>query len=192
MIFLFTVSHPQKGINSFSFRQYSLEAGLDFINYLCIEPDDQLLSAHVIDEDGATSLPVAAFDGQSFSQPIHELAQVWQALLPKAKSGKRGIHRLYPKAAPLPRLPLAQESIDQLIEQLQSSQTRMDQQSQWLNQLDEFHQWAMIESLPSRAGLLVCYAHQIASLKEQIRQSRVYHAQLTYRLDDLLGLEHRY
>lgn len=98
MLLLFTVYHRQKGIKSFSFHPFSLEAGLDFITYACAQQGDQLLSVHFVDQEVATEIPVTAFDGVSFSNDIRALEQEWQALLPKPVSRKRTTKKLTPKS----------------------------------------------------------------------------------------------
>ncbi|MVM36769.1 hypothetical protein GO730_02295 [Spirosoma sp. HMF3257] len=187
MILLFTVYHRQKGIKSFSLYPFSLEAGLDFINYVCSQQDNKLISIHLIERETVTELPVAAFNGVPFSKNIHELEQVWQALLPKPLSKKRRVNKSAPKS-PVAKLDLTQEHIDQLLQQIQFSETWMAQQTQSLNQLDVCHQWAMIPSLPSRSHLLRNYQSQIVSLKKQMSKSIIDHTQLTGRLESLLAL----
>ncbi|MFD2937879.1 hypothetical protein [Spirosoma flavum] len=191
MILFFTISYRQKGIKTFSIRPFSLETGLDYINYMTGQPDDQLISVYMVDNEVVSSIPVAAFDGEAFSKGIQELEQVWKALLPKPVSGKRRVRKAGPKSSSLAGLGPAQEPVDQLVEQIHASETQMVQQTLSLSQLSEFHQWALIESLPSRSQLLESYQNQIVLLKEQMSQSTTYHAQLTGRLDELLGKEIR-
>lgn len=85
-------------IESFSFHPFSLEAGLDFISYVCAQPGDQLLSVHFVDQEVGIEIPVTAFAGVSFSNNIRGLEQAWQALLPKPVARNRAAKKLTPKS----------------------------------------------------------------------------------------------
>ncbi|SFC01211.1 hypothetical protein [Spirosoma endophyticum] len=82
MVLFFTALHEKKKIKIFSFQPGTLELGLDLINIVSAQ-GDAILSAHIVDENGATEIPLDVFDGTSFSAPMQALEKQWKKLLKK-------------------------------------------------------------------------------------------------------------
>ena len=82
MVLFFTALHEKKKIKIFSFKSDTLELGLDLINIVSAR-GDAILSAHIVDENGATEIPLDVFDGMSFSAPMQALEKQWKKLLKK-------------------------------------------------------------------------------------------------------------
>jgi len=57
-----------------------LEVAFDQLNYF-LSQEDQVLSAHLLDQKQRLELPLEAFDGQAFELPLASLKQQWEAVL---------------------------------------------------------------------------------------------------------------
>ncbi|MVM37141.1 hypothetical protein GO730_04895 [Spirosoma sp. HMF3257] len=75
---LFLKAITQDGqLRDFAFDFHELEKTFDFLSSI-VSKGETLLEAYIIDEEGGhTPLPVAAFDGQPFSETILELQREW-------------------------------------------------------------------------------------------------------------------
>ena len=80
MVLSFTALNKQSQFRSFCCHLNKLEAALNVLSTISSQ-GDIILTAQLIDEGHRMELPVAAFDGQSFSEPIRQLEEQWQAIL---------------------------------------------------------------------------------------------------------------
>ena len=82
MILLFTAMNQKKEFKSCSFHLDKIESCLDFLNLLA-HRGEAIVSAHLIDEFGIIEIPLEAFDGNSFANPMQQLEHEWQQILSK-------------------------------------------------------------------------------------------------------------
>lgn len=80
MILSFTAIDTSAQFRDFFCQFAELETALDFLGTITSQ-GDTILKAHIIDDDKRTELSPEAFDGQPFTQPLHQLEKQWQVLL---------------------------------------------------------------------------------------------------------------
>ena len=181
MILLFTVSHPQHGFKSFSFRPSTLEVGLDFMSQVGRQ-GDKIISAHLIEKEEVTKLSVEAFDGQSFSKPMGELAQQWTTLLaPPLQTSS-------PAKPSGDTQEFLEERIDQLLLRIESKEKAKVHLVEMLTTFEGLHHWAQTWYTPRQTRLLERYQAQIDFFTAQVKRSVATRAQLALQLTTLLDV----
>ncbi|UHG94836.1 hypothetical protein [Spirosoma oryzicola] len=80
MFLQFTTLTKDRQWREFSCQLDELEVGLDVLLSI-VKMGDQLINAYLTDGDSRLALPVEAFEGDSFSEPIGQLKREWEQLL---------------------------------------------------------------------------------------------------------------
>ncbi|GAB4015789.1 hypothetical protein GCM10028808_42120 [Spirosoma migulaei] len=80
MTLSFTASTTEDQLRHFSCQLPELEIALDVLSSITLK-GDKILKAYISDEDGSMELPTEAFDGEPFTDPLHQLAEQWQIAL---------------------------------------------------------------------------------------------------------------
>ncbi len=80
MTFSFTTVTPKTEFRKFFYYVREVEDGLDVLNRIAAG-EDTLVKVELIDNNKRTSLPVEAFDGECFSEPIQRLKEEWRQIL---------------------------------------------------------------------------------------------------------------
>ncbi|MVM37884.1 hypothetical protein GO730_10265 [Spirosoma sp. HMF3257] len=80
MILAFTAIDQQARLKEFWYQLSELEVALDVLSTIALK-GDKILKAQLIEEGVLTELPVEAFDGEIFTNSIHQLEVQWQTIL---------------------------------------------------------------------------------------------------------------
>lgn len=85
MTLSFTASTKQNKLRHFSCQLPELEVALDVLNSIALK-GDKILRVQISDEDSCMELPAEAFDGESFTDSLHQLEEQWQLALRESVS----------------------------------------------------------------------------------------------------------
>lgn len=113
-----------------TFLVNDLEAGLYSLNTL-VSLGERLLQIRFIDQHSCLQLPVELIDGSSFSNPIHQLSEVWQQLLTQPTTSQRVDNwRRHEVIDPLmtiqnKRIGLLEDKLDKMLYLLESTRQQM-------------------------------------------------------------------
>ena len=90
MVLLLVVTESIVQRREFLCQLNTLETGFEFLSEL-VAQGYILLEAYLIEQGKFTSLPIEAFDGSPFQEPIEQLENQWTALLETVKTETIGI-----------------------------------------------------------------------------------------------------
>jgi hypothetical protein len=172
MLFL-TACDRQSNQREFSCSVESLEKGFKLLNYL-VAGGNTLLTAYVLDKNGRTELPVAAFDGIPIDIAFNTLQKEWEFVLATL-------------------LPTTDTHYQDMLDLVRRQQANCAQQVTFLSQMiNRYNSWMQrIQEGCSvekrRTRLVNRYQTQLERHQSQLRVARFQSALLTKRLNQMMG-----
>ncbi|MBD2753393.1 hypothetical protein [Spirosoma validum] len=171
MILSFTAITSNAQFRDFSCQFTELETALDFLGSVTLQ-GDTIIKAHILDDDKRVELASEAFDGKSFTEPLHQLEKQWQAILSKPRRSSQANNQWH--------IDLTRQRIklyDTRIEQI----TRMVLQVELLCLRTE----EMLLHEPRRDNLVSYYRSMLDMYCQQINQAQASKQQVQKKLKQL-------